>query len=400
MSRRHSAGLSRRWMAAILIAAALSFVGKVVIASRTFGSTDALLWEANLRQLREAGPVELYEKGTDLHDNGVSWHHEVFNHPPFMVHVLSAGGWVSERSRMPFRFWLRLACAAADLLSILLLLRMRTSQTMPSPAALFLVAASPISLLISGFHGNTDPIMMALLVLALYLAHRNAAGLSGGVLALAAGIKIVPLLFVPALVFALPGRKRAVFLTAAAGIYLLGSFPLAFSHPALICSRVFGYNPQAAVWGMSRLVAAFGREAVTSSYLHMAKGTLLLILAAVSVWLNVHKPRPPLFLRCGPLPFVLLSITPGFGVQYLTWLVPFACLLSAKQALAFHGAGGLLLTLYYTRAAHGFPWYLANSAATQVWYGSVIYAALLCWAVIVWLMFCLMRRVLELRKPL
>src|SRR5229473_2299220 len=71
--------LSRHWLAAILIAAVLSFVGKVTIASRTFGATDALLWEANLKQLREAGPLSLYENGTVLRsDDGTPYHSEVF----------------------------------------------------------------------------------------------------------------------------------------------------------------------------------------------------------------------------------------------------------------------------------------------------------------------------------
>jgi hypothetical protein len=59
-------GLSRRWLVAIVTAAILSLGIKVAIASLTFGSTDALLWEANLQQLRKAGPVALYVNGTVL----------------------------------------------------------------------------------------------------------------------------------------------------------------------------------------------------------------------------------------------------------------------------------------------------------------------------------------------
>ena len=97
--------LSRHWLAAILIAAVLSFVGKVTIASRTFGATDALLWEANLKQLREAGPLSLYENGTVLRsDDGTPYHSEVFNHPPFVVRLLALGGWLSRETQMPLRF--------------------------------------------------------------------------------------------------------------------------------------------------------------------------------------------------------------------------------------------------------------------------------------------------------
>jgi hypothetical protein len=389
-------GLSRHWLAAILIAAILAFVGKVAIAARTFGATDALLWEANLRQLREVGPTALYENGTILRNDEVPYHSEVFNHPPFMVRLLSLGGWLSEQTGMPFRFWLRLACAVADLASTILILGiMRGSQLPTSPVALFLVAASPISLLISGFHGNTDPIMMAFLLLAVYFVHKGAPCRAGAALGLAAGIKIVPLLLAPALALSLLGRKRAVFIIGAIGVFFVGSLPLVIDHPGLIWSHVFGYSPQTGIWGISRFVATFGTEAQMQVYAHFAKDALLLVLGAASVWLNGRRPQPPIVLQCGLLAFVLLSLTPGFGVQYLVWLVPWACLLSGRQAAVFHSIGGLFLTWYYTRGAHGFPWYLANSAATQVWYGSLIFVGLLFWLMIVWLTVSIFRRCLR-----
>ncbi len=392
-------GLSRHWLAAILIAAILSFVGKVALASRTFGSTDALLWEANLQRLREAGPVALYENGTVLRSgDGTPYHSEVFNHPPFMVRLLAMGGWLSARTQLPLRFWLRVVCALADLASIALILAiMRRPQLPVSPVALLLVAASPVSLLISGFHGNTDPIMMALLLLSVYLIYRGAPWRAGAALGLAAGIKIVPLLFGPALVFSLSGRKWAAFLAGAIGVFFAGSLPLAIDHPSLIWSHVFGYSPQTGIWGISRFVAAFATEGQLHGYAYLAKGAVLVVLGAISAWLNLRTPRAPVILQCGLLAFVLLFLTPGFGVQYLAWLVPWTYLLSARQAAAFHGIGGVFLTWYYTRAAHGFPWYVANSAATQVWHGSLIFAGLLCWLVIGWLALSIFRRIIDPR---
>jgi hypothetical protein len=391
--------LSRRWQVTILIAAALSLIGKVTIASRTIGSTDALLWEASLRQLRESGAAALYENGSILRRGGIPYHAEVFNHPPFTLRLLSVGGWVADKTRLPLRFWLRVACALADLASTMLAcLILRAARLSFSPLALLLTAASPVSLLISGFHGNTDPLMMAMLLLAVYQVQSGAAWRAGAALGLAASIKIVPLLFLPALALTLPGRKRTLLLAGAAGVFLAGSLPLAAERPGLIWRHVFGYAPQTGIWGISRLVAAFGTEAQTEAYAHFAKLALLLLLGWVSVWLGLRKPQPPIALQCALLAFLLLSLTPGFGVQYLTWLVPWACLLSGRQAAAFHGIGGLFLACYYTRAAHGFPWNMADSAATPVWYGSLIAAGLLCWLAIVLLTFSILRRTLRPRE--
>jgi hypothetical protein len=72
--------------------------------------------------------------------------------------------------------------------------------------------------------------------------------------------------------------------------------------------------------------------------------------------------------------------------------------LSWRQALAFHGTGGLFLTWFYTRAAHGFPWYLANTVTTQVWNGPLFYVGLLCWLVIGWLTISILKRAVDPRK--
>jgi hypothetical protein len=372
-----------------LLVASLSFAGKVMIASRTIGTNDVLFWEANIQKLREAGPVALYENGSTLRKgDGTTYHTEVFNQPPFMVHILFLGDWLSRQTQIPFRFWLRFTCAVADLASIMLLFGIiRRTPLRISPTEMLLVAASPLSLMISGFHGNTDPIMVALLLLAVYLAQAGPPWLAGAALGLAAGIKIVPLFFAPALAFYLPGKKRMAFVAGAIGVFFAGALPLVIEHPGLIWSRVFGYSPMNGAWGLSLFVAAFGTEAQAQAYAHIAKVGLVLVLGAISIWLHARKPRTPMVLQCGLLAFVLLSLAPGFGVQYLAWLVPWTCVLSGRQALTFHGSAGLFLVWFYTRAAHGFPWHLANTVTAGVWYGPLLFVGVVCWLVVCWLSF-------------
>jgi hypothetical protein len=387
-------GLSRSWLAAFLVAAALSFVAKLAIASQTFGSNDIFFWEADLRLLRDAGPVALYENGIALRRNGIVYHHEPFNQPPFALRLLYVGGWLSDRTRLPFRFWLRASCAVADLASSLLILAsMRDARLGTSSLALLLVAASPISLLISGFHGNTDPVMMAILLLAIYFANKRSALRAGCALGLAAGIKIVPLFFVPALALFLPPRKRALFVAAVVAVFAAGGLPLLMEHPILILSHVLGYTTQpTGLWGISRFVEACATRAAAVEYTFIAKWALLLVLGAISAWLNLRVPKAPLILQCALLAFTLLFLATGFGVQYLAWLVPFACLLNGRQAVAFHSIGALLLVSFYSRAAHGFPWFLADSTTTEVWNAPKIYLGLLCWLMIGWLTVCIFRR--------
>src|SRR5438105_13800388 len=67
--------------------------------------------------------------------------------------------------------------------------------------ALALFALSPVSLMVSGFHGNTDPVMVLLLVCAVWMCLRNRPVLAGLFFAFGCQIKFVRLLFLPAFFF-------------------------------------------------------------------------------------------------------------------------------------------------------------------------------------------------------
>ena len=104
---------------------------------------------------------------------------------------------------MTFPVLLRLPGIFADFVVLLVMIRNSkelSTQQFPN-WALALFAVSPVSLMVSGFHGNTDPVMVMFLVLAAYMCLRNKPVLSGLFLALSCQIKIVPLLLVPVFFF-------------------------------------------------------------------------------------------------------------------------------------------------------------------------------------------------------
>jgi len=376
--------LSRRWLIAIIAAAALSFAAKVAISVNTYGSTDALIWETNLQEFHHNGALALYRTGTILRKAGVDYHSAIFNHPPFMFHMLSWWSWLSDVSGLPLRFWLRFTCTVADLVSVVLLAGILSQSHVPfQPAVLFMLAASPVSVMISGFHGNTDPIMVAFLLLSLYLLEtERPLWLAGAALGMAMNIKIVPAIFTPTIFLFLRGRQRREFFGGAAGMFIIGSLPMIAQDPLLIGTHVFAYTPQTGMWGLSRFVFALGAGAQLQVYARVGKVALLSLLVVSSIWMNARKRKPPLPVQCGLLALIFLALTPGFGVQYLAWIVPWTSVLTFRQALAFQATSTSFLLSYYNRGSHGFPWYLANSLTTPVWYGSVIFLGLLCWLTI------------------
>ena len=166
---------------------------KLVIAFNTFGSSDA---------------VTFYTFAKSLNADGLEWtyrHSLLFNHPPLTAHFLQLifvlDQNVSLRSSgLTFPVLLRIPGILADFFVLLVLLKLRPRYQVPR-WTLVLCALSPVSLMVSGFHGNTDPVMVLFLVLAAYMCVKNQALLSGLFLALSCQIKIVPLFLVPIFFF-------------------------------------------------------------------------------------------------------------------------------------------------------------------------------------------------------
>jgi len=102
--------------------------------------------------------------------------------------------------------------------------------------------------------------------------------------------------------------------------------------------------------------------------------------------MNRAQTKPPLFLQCGLVAFLFMSLTPGFSVQYLAWLVPWVVALGAGATLVYYLTSGVFLFVVYTFWSHGFPWYFANAWSVDApWPGWMLYLELLCWVSVVWI---------------
>jgi hypothetical protein len=387
------------WTAGIVVAALLALAVKLRLAYATVGTNDATTWARFAETARDVGGAGLYRAEA------------LFNHPPFMVHVLQIMTELARRTGLPFFFWLRLPAILADV-AMLLLAWLLLAPRLDRPgyrAALLLLAAAPPLVMISGFHGNTDPAMIALVVLAVYLIDRRDAPLLAGIaLGLALSVKIVPAIFVPAIVlFLATWRARFALSLAAAATWIVGSLPYTLQVPELIARQVFAYKGNYGEWGISRLLMLRAQWANPGiPWADLERGAYaeigrLLALAAVVVaaaWMN--RPgaiKPPLFVQCGLVAFLFLALSPAFGVQYLAWLVPWVVALGWGATLAYYATSGLLLFSVYTSWSDGFPWDYADSPEPG-WRGAIVALDLLCWASVVAIVLCFVVTVWRLQR--
>jgi hypothetical protein len=248
--------------------------------------------------------------------------------------------------------------------------------------------------MISGFHGNTDPAMICFVVLAVYLLDRRAAVIPAGVaLGMALSIKIVPVIFIPVMVFYLSTwRARLTFCVAAAAMWCAGALPYLVQVPQLIVRQVFAYAGNYGQWGISRIFvlrAARAHPGVTWSelehgpYADIGRIMILVSIVAAAAWMNRSSLRKPsLFVQCGLVAFLFLALSPAFGVQYLAWLMPWVIALGFRTTLVLYTVSGIFLFQVYTFWAGTFPWNYAKSPHFG-WQGRIIAFDLLCWTCVV-----------------
>lgn len=227
-------------------------------------------------------------------------------------------------------------------------------------------AFCPAAILIAGFHGNSDPLMIFFLLATAWSAERgHPPWLMGLFFGAALNIKLLPLFLLPALFFYLrDGRERLQCLGIIALTSLALWLPYLAQDPAVVIKSTLGYDSLAGRWGIGYLLRGtvfFGK------YSHYAKYLILLLSATVAWLMNRRKTRIPLFDQFGITLFLFLFLTPGFGVQYLYWLTPWAVTLGARVYWFHSLAAGAFLFTVYNFWSGGIPWKFANSLAAGPW---------------------------------
>ena len=355
--------------------AGVFLVLKVVIATTTYGTRDINHWRDFVAAVAQHGPVGIY---------GVHFAASFYNHPPLVGYLLEAVNFGVVHG-VTVQVSLRTLAALADFGSALLVFELvrRRRPLAEATAAGMWVAASPVLLVISGFHGNTDPLFMMLILLGLFLiADLDRPAAAGVVLALALGVKIVPVVVLPALaLFALRrGRRTATAFTAGfAAAFVITWLPALLTHSAQLRTNVFEYaGSNISQWGLIQLGHWAGDPSWARYLIGDGRFPVVLVCAGLPAWLVWR--RPVLIVEATALALIaFLFLSPAFGTQYLVWALAPAYLVRSRWATVFNLGAGALLVEVYTRWDGGLPWYFAREWGfdrREVVAGVLVWAAL------------------------
>jgi Glycosyltransferase family 87 len=359
-------------IAAGIIAAAL----KIYCATTTFGSCDVTI-HCRFGQTVDAMGLD-YMYRLDRH----------FNHTPvtgeFFGRIYHLAAWMTpptpDAVPRSFPFLLRLPSIIADIFALLVLLRLHQKTNKPPIWSLVLFALSPVAFMVSGFHGNVDPIMVCLLVVAVNFCVEKNVLLSGLFLALACAVKIVPLFLAPAFFFfwlnqgTKPALKfAAIFLCSCFAVWaeaLIGS-------PAYFFRNVLGYSSYAGGWGITYwcvyLLDAFQFDVSPQSLNRLlpllTALKIVVIVSAIAVgWIRRKQPAIRFPGTIGLCWVCFAIFAPGFIPYYLAWMAPFVLLYSPAWYGALTGASTIYLFAYYHMMSHGImPWNASDPSVPPAW---------------------------------
>ncbi|MGW1431392.1 glycosyltransferase family 39 protein [Streptomyces sp. NPDC002431] len=306
-----------RARAAVLVAAAAGLLIRMLIAANMRGPADVHIFRGFARAIVQYGPIRIYEQPLP----GLP----VYNHPPLAGWMLLGLDELSGTG-IPFGALIRAPASIADFFCALVVFEIvrRRASLGTAVACGIGVAASPLLIATSGYHGNTDEVAITFALLAGHLlVDRKAPLLAGVAAALAISVKFVPVVVVPALFVVALRAGRPALLRFTAGFTALFALvwgPVLATVPEDLKENVLEYAGGGfRLWGLVRFADLFGLPDSFIAFIE-GDGHFLFVLAcmAAGVWLAWLRPaQAPVVV--GVVMGLLLLLSTASALQYLTW---------------------------------------------------------------------------------
>ena len=213
-------------------------------------------------------------------------------------------------------------------------------------------ALSPLAVLVSAWHGQIEPIAITLGLSALLLARRRREVLAGVVLGLAAASKTWPILFAAGVLRTSNWTRwwRVAAPAIAVPVLLLFSIPwLLHDGVRHTLKVIFGYRSFLGTWGWTGLLRHAHVTGVGYAGPHVDSfqrvGTALTAITLLAILL--------IFRRCsGPditiaLMLGFLTVSAGFGIQYLLWPAALVCATGRRSGQFYLLLAGFYAAFFY-----------------------------------------------------
>jgi hypothetical protein len=372
----------------VLVLLGLATAVKTLWAMNSVGTTDAVLF---------------YHYGRSIETHGLAWQYvggTLFNHTPFTGWMVNMLYRLTPNNYLAFAAILRLLCILADIAMVLGLLHVRKVTGKPPWWALCLFAVSPVSIMVSGFHGNIDPIMVLFIFFAAVAVMKDRPVLCGVMYAVACNIKIVPLMVAPVFIFywMAKGRREAAKFMATSGAIMLAGVLWGLIHcPAAFARNVFGYGSFFGGWGVTYWLRQTGIsdfriidfEDLTAAQSRVMLALKVILLAGMLMlaWRRRKLGGLEFFTTLAAAFTWIFVFASGAGPQYMVWFAPFILIAEPRWWAALTAGSSIFMArFYHSTAQYHFPWDMSFPKGPEVPYWAPwtnlawgTFIALLCW---------------------
>jgi uncharacterized membrane protein len=270
--------------------------------------------------------------------------------------------------------------------------------------------------MVSGFHGNIDPIMVLFIFLAAVAVFKDQPVVCGVMYAAACNIKIVPLMVAPVFIFYWMGRgwRAATGFMATSGTIMLAGVAWGLIYcPAAFMRNVFGYGSFWGGWGVTYWLRQTGMkdyqlmdfEDLTVAQNRVMLGLKVILLAGMLAlaWRRRKLGGMEFFTTLAAAFTWIFVVMPGAGPQYMVWFAPFMLIAAPRWWAALTaGATIFMVRFYHSTSNYHFPWDMAFPRGREAPYWAPwtnlawgTFVALLCWQGAEWLLLRRRERVVK-----
>lgn len=377
----------------MLYVALLGTCLRLAIAALTFGTNDVHYWAEFARGAVDAGPLGIY---------GVDFDLALYNHGPLSSWMLVLVGNLADLG-VSFPFLIRVPASLADAVTTVVLFELlrgaRGDRAAFAAAALF--SLCPLGLVVSGFHGNTDPVFVMLVLLSLLMLTKHRNGWAAGVcVGLALSVKIVPVVVLgvfAVLAWRCGPRVLRDFVAGGTAVFTVLWVPVLVVEPGSFIAHYLGYpGIPLRQWGLSQLLAWAGVpwDGVIAGG-NAARFLVVALALGVPAYVAWKRPSTdPVVVASLPL-CILLLLSPAFSTQYLTWaLAPGLLVVGLRTAAVYVGSASAFVLVVYSGWSRAAPWQWDEAVAVPL-PGIVLPLMVMAWASLAWVVI----RALTDRKP-
>ena len=332
----------RNYKIAIVLVFVLSFVLKMFIASQLFGTYDMESFYIVADIMKEGVTTNIYAE-TDR-----------YNYSPIWSYVLYLNYYLSRATSIALSTVIKFSLIIFDIFTAILLYKINENSNKGEKERFIVVASflySPITIMVSSYGAQFENIALYFLLLYIYIGRKRQYIWHHLLYGLSIAVKQVTILPIAFLTLRQKGTKIILFLILAAIPFTILITPYLSEGLPRILNNVIGYAGTPGFWGYSRairyvtLTLGLYKLEIIFTFL-MLKIMTVVMFAIMFYYFNKYSK---INLLNGIIISYLLfyTLAPGFGAQYLVWILPFAVLRHNHFYYVYSLLGSLVVFFFY-----------------------------------------------------